>query len=68
MYFEVGVMTVLFMIFMQFVLKIFLNQKIDSSQILVTTLLFSIWIGMTKMFTNFMVSQNYTMKNPSPWL
>lgn len=68
MYFEVGVMTVLFMIFMQFVLKILLNQKIDSSQILVTTLLFSIWIGMTKMFTNFMVSQNYTMKTPSPLL
>lgn len=68
MYFEVGVMTVLFMIFMQYLLKIFLNQKIDSSQILVTTLLFAIWLGMTKMVTDYLVAQNYTMKSPSPWL
>lgn len=68
MYFDVGVMTVLFMIFMQYLLKIFLNEKIDSSQILVTTLLFAIWLGMTKMFTNFLVSQNYSMGSPSPWI
>lgn len=68
MYFEVGVMTVLFMIFMQYLLKIFLNQKIDSSQILVTTLLFAIWLGMTKMITDYLVAQNYTMSLPSPWL
>lgn len=68
MYFEVGIMTVLFIIFMQYLLKIFLNQKIDSSQILVTTLLFAIWIGMTKMMSNYFVSQNYTMSSPSPWI
>lgn len=68
MYFEVGVMTVLFMIFMQYLLKIFLNQKIDSSQILVTTLLFAIWLGMTKMVTDYLVTQNYTMSSPSPWI
>lgn len=68
MYFEVGIMTVLFIIFMQYLLKIFLNQKIDSSQILVTTLLFAIWIGMTKMVSNYFVSQNYTMSSPSPWI
>lgn len=68
MYFEVGIMAVLFIIFMQYLLKIFLNQKIDSSQILVTTLLFAIWIGMTKMVSNYFVSQNYTMSSPSPWI
>lgn len=68
MYFEVGVMTILFMIFMQYLLKIILNQKIDSSQILVTTLLFAIWLGMTKMITDYLVSQNYTMGPPSPWI
>jgi hypothetical protein len=68
MYFEVGVMTVLFMIFMQYLLKIFLNQKIDSSQILVTTMLFAIWLGMTKMITDYLVVQNYTMGPPSPWI
>lgn len=68
MYFEVGVMTVLFMIFMQYLLKIFLNQKIDSSQILVTTMLFAIWLGMTKMITDYLVAQNYTMGPPSPWI
>lgn len=66
MYFDVAIMTLLFMIFMQYLFKIFLNQHIDSSQILITTLLFGIWLGLTKTVTNSLVSQNYTMNSPSP--
>lgn len=68
MYFEVAVITLLFMIFMQYLLKIFLNQPIDGSQVLITTLLFGIWLGLTKTVTDFLVSQNYTMSTPSPWI
>ena len=66
MYFEISVMTLLFMIFMQYSIKILLNQNIDSSQILATTLLFAFWLGLTKITTNFLITQNYTMRSPSP--
>ena len=68
MWVDTLILTLFFMLFFQYLYKIFLNQHIDSTVIVTTTLLFAIWLTLTDSVTNFIYGQNQTMGKPSPWI
>jgi hypothetical protein len=68
MFFDIMVLTVLYAIFFEYIRKIFLNIPLDSTTVLISTLLFAIWLSLTRTISNFIATENASMGSPSPWI
>ena len=68
MFFDIAMLTVLYVVFFEYIRKIILNIPIDSTTVFISALLFAIWLSLTRTVSNFIASENATMSSPSPWI